>query len=493
MRLHTCCYGLILAGWALAPIRTAAADTSLPAPRAEKRVVVIPVQNEVDEGMYAFLKRATAQALQTHPDYLVYKVDTYGGELQAAFDIVDLLLSVKPCSTYVFVDKKAISAGALISLSCNRMAMAQGTTIGDCAPIMQGGQSGIIMLGEKIQSPLRAKFRNLAERNGYPNVLSQAMVTADGAVEAFPKAKGPPRFFTAKQWNALSAVDKKAYSDHKIIVPDGQLLTLTDEEAQHYGFSQGSFPDLAAFLRHKGWRETEVMSTTWSEDLARVLGRFTPLLMLIGFGALYLEFKAPGHTIFAVIGITCLAVAFGSKYAVGLANHTELLLLLAGVVLFLVEIYLFPGTLIAGTVGLALMMVALTLSFQSFTVPNPRMPWQLREMLHNVVLTLGMAALAFLIPVGMLRFVLPHLSGRVRIIPDTTLAGAHAAPESALPTLGARGTVKTTLRPAGKAVFDGLTLEVTSRGEFIPPGSVVEVCRVQGLNLVVRPVEDQPA
>ena len=38
------------------------------------------------------------------------------------------------------------------------------------------------MLGEKFQSPIRAKFRTLAKRNDYPVTLTEAMVTKNIAV-----------------------------------------------------------------------------------------------------------------------------------------------------------------------------------------------------------------------------------------------------------------------------------------------------------------------
>ena len=458
---------------------------------AEKRVVIIPVEDEVDYGLLAFLKRSTAEALKEKPDYIVYKVNTYGGELQSAFEIVDLLLSVKQCSTYVFVDKKAISAGALISLACNRMVMGQGTTLGDCAPITQGGEGGIVMLGEKIQSPLRAKFRNLAERNGYPSLLSQTMVTADiGAVAAYPRdTTQSVQFFTVKQWEALATQDKAGFREHKVVLQEGQLLTLTDQEAREYGFSEGSFPDLETFLKARDWKVVKTFATTWSEDLARVLGKFAPLLMLIGFGALYLEFKTPGMSVFGVIGVACLAVAFGSKYAVGLANHTELLLLVAGFLLFAVEIYLFPGTLIIGGVGLIFMIASLTLSFQSFTVPDPKMPWELQDMLHNFALTLGMASLALLVPLAFARYVLPRLPEKARVISSATLKGARSHEQAAV-NPGAVGVTKTPLRPVGKALFGDAVIEVASRGEFVESGKTVEVSQIDGQKIIVRPVED---
>lgn len=464
------------------PSASTAADSSV------RRVVVIPVEREVDYGLYAFLKRATAEALAEEPDEIVYKVNTYGGELHSAFEIVDLLLSVEGAGTWVYVEQKAISAGALISLACDRMAMGEGTTIGDCAPIMQSSE-GIVMLGEKIQSPLRAKFRNLAELNGYPSLLSESMVTADiGVVAASPRDTTlPPEYFTAEEWTALPDSRRSAFREHRVIVREGELLTMTDREAEAHGFSRGSYPDFDAFLAANGFRVIRTIETSWSEDMVRFLGKAAPLLMMLGFGALYLEFKTPGLSVFGALGALCLAVAFGSKYAVGLADHTELLLLIGGFVLFLVEIYVLPGTFVAGALGLLLMIAALTLSLQDFTVPNPDMPWELGSLVDNLALTLGMAVLALFIPLLAIRYLLPRLPRRASVVLDATLAGATSASSDELPVkVGDVGETRTGLRPSGKAVFDGVTYEVSSRGEFLDPGTAVEVVRVHGRTIHVR-------
>jgi membrane-bound serine protease (ClpP class) len=212
--------------------------------------------------------------------------------------------------------------------------------------------------------------------------------------------------------------------------------------------------------------------------------------MLIGFGALYLEFKTPGLSVFGVIGVLCLATVFGSKYAVGLANHTELILLLAGFALFFVEMYLFPGTLIAGALGVLLVIAALTLSLQTFTLPDPQMPWELKSLVDNLFMTVGTAVLAVLIPLVAIRFLLPRLAGPAKVIADTTLADARSVSlETSRISIGFSGYAKTPLRPTGKASFGDLTLEVSSRGEFIDPGQAVEVCQIVGNKIVVRPKE----
>ena len=129
--------------------------------------------------MYEFCARAIDDALQENPDYIVFEINTFGGRLDAAFDLVDTIMAVKGPTTIALVKKKAISAGSLIALACQKLYMLEATTIGDCAPIVQGGDGTPQIVGEKIQSPLRAKFRNLAQRNGYPELLSSAFVTPE--------------------------------------------------------------------------------------------------------------------------------------------------------------------------------------------------------------------------------------------------------------------------------------------------------------------------
>lgn len=455
----------------------------------QRTAIVIPVEEQVDFGLLAYLKRAVEEAKKQKPDVLVFKVNTYGGELQSAFDIVDLISGIKDCSTYVYVEQKAISAGALISLSCNRMAMGRGTTIGDCAPITQT-QEGIQMLGEKIQSPLRAKFRNLAERNGYPSLLSEAMVSMDiGVVGAFhADTTATPDFYTAKQWESLPEKEKNRYKSHKWVVQEGQLLTLTDGEALTYGFSQGSFESLDAFLAHKGWQKKAVMATTWSEDMVRFIGTIAPLLMLIGFGALYLEFKTPGLSVFGLIGFICLAIVFGSKYAVGLANHTEMLLLIVGFMLFMAEMWFFPGTFVLAGIGVLMMIAAIVLSLQGFTMPDPEMPWEMKSMVSNLTMTLSMAVLALIFPVVAARWVLPYLPKGFEVASGATLADSTSVAESLQSlSVGQIGKTITALRPAGKADFDGKTYEVQSRGEFIDKETPVAITRIAGNSITVRP------
>ena len=153
----------------IAPVDSAKTATdSVISQETKKHAVWIKLEGDVEPSMYDFCARAIDEALQEKPDYIIFEINTFGGRLDAAFDLVDTIMAVKGPTTIALVKKKAISAGSLIALACQKLYMLEATTIGDCAPIVQGGDGTPQIVGEKIQSPLRAKFRNLAQRNGYP-------------------------------------------------------------------------------------------------------------------------------------------------------------------------------------------------------------------------------------------------------------------------------------------------------------------------------------
>ena len=105
---------------------------------------------------------------------------------------------------------------------------------------MQGGDGTPQIVGEKIQSPLRAKFRNLAQRNGYPELLSSSFVTPELEVleltAKLDKGKKTERdtmlIIEGDKYNVLDSAAKAFWGAPKILVKEGELLTMTDKEAQ---------------------------------------------------------------------------------------------------------------------------------------------------------------------------------------------------------------------------------------------------------------------
>ena len=476
--------------------KTLAADTPPAGPSpVSASVYVIDVSGEVDPGMAAFVDRAL-EGLSGNPDNLVIaEIDTFGGRVDSALEIVDTFLKIPPDQSIAFVKKKAISAGALIALSCGRLVMMPATTIGDCAPITYS-QEGPEMLGEKFQSPIRAKFRALAKRNGYPVKLAEAMVSMDKEIFEV-EMDGANIFMDASDYNDLSEAEKEKITRKKTVVEKGELLTMHAEEAVALGFSEMTAETIEEMLDRMGIESYEMhrIEPNWSEAMVRFIGRIAPILMMIGLAALYTEMKAPGFGLPGIIGLLCLAVVFLNQYMVGLADYTELLIIGFGLVLMGIEVFVLPGFGFAGFAGIVFLAVGLILSFQGFVLPDPAVPWEFGILADNVIQVVGAFLAAFLTGLLLIAYVLPRFSAaRKGPFLETNLKSAHAdSSETGKVKTGDRGVAMTSLRPSGKMKMDGEVLDVVTENEFLEKGTPVMVRAVKGNRIIVAAVsEDQP-
>ena len=464
----------------------------------KKHAVWIKLEGDVEPSMYDFCARAIADALKENPDYIVFEINTFGGRLDAAFDLVDTIMAVKGPETIALVKKKAISAGSLIALACKKLYMLEATTIGDCAPIVQSGDGTPQIVGEKIQSPLRAKFRNLAQRNGYPELLSSAFVTPELEVleltAKLDKGKKTERDTTliieGQKYAVLDSADKKFWGAPKILVKKGELLTMTDKEAMELGFSKGTFKDRNEFETTLAIEKASEVETTLGEDIAAAIAAISGILLIIGFGALYIEFKTPGFGLFGIIGIILIGIVFLGQFAPQLDGYIPAILLVAGVILFLVEIFVMPGTFLFGIGGIICMIIALAMSFSPAELPEyvpdavettfDATPWLL-----GLLYMLCCAGVALVFPIAASKYLIPLLPEGWTPMLKTDLETAASPTESVQEVhVGDIGTAKTFLRPVGQANFtmpDGSTklFDVQTHGEIIEANTRVKVESVQ--------------
>ena len=467
---------------------------ALSTPARAQALYIIPVEGPVEPGMAAFVKRSIDTALAAHPKaVLLFKLDTFGGRVDAALDIVDTILAVPREQTVSYVEKRAISAGALIALAGGKLVMKNSTLLGDCAPIIQTSD-GQKEVGEKTQTVLRAQFRALAKRNNYPELLAESMVTKSMKVYRIT-LDGKTRYMDAVQFEDLTKAEKKRITEKKTIVDTGELLTMTDQEAVELGFSRASVQSLdqaVATLGHGAWERIS-LEESWSESLVRWLQPLLPILMIIGLGALYTEIKAPGFGIPGIVGLFCLGIVFFNQHLVGLAQATELLLLVLGTLFILTEIFVLPGFGIAGIAGILVLSFALILSFQNFVLPDPHLPWEGELMMRNVSWVLGSLLAALVISLGLVRYLLPLVS---RLVPgpylETTLESAHAdSHEARAVTVGDPGTAVTPLRPSGKIRLADRLIDAQTRGEFIEADTPIQVTAVEQNHVIVAATKEE--
>ncbi|MGR3309749.1 MAG: NfeD family protein, partial [Candidatus Brocadiales bacterium] len=423
---------------------------------------------------------------------IIFDIDTYGGRLEPAFEMADHIAGIKYAKTVAYISKKAISAGALVAISCNEIIMVKESELGDCEPIIPSSEGGYKTAGEKIQTVLRTKFRKFAEKNGYSTVLAEAMVTKEIEVYRIVTEESPEGFFiSGRKLELLPEDEKEGIKSKKLIVDKGELLTMHGREAYEYGFAKHLVEDRDALLKLynlSGESVTE-FETNWSEEMVRFLDGIAPLLLGVGLIALWMEFKAPGFGLPGIIGILCLSSVFLSKYLVGLASMPEIMIFVAGIALLAIEMFLIPGFGFFGITGMGCILLGLVLSFQDFIIP--RTPANFGELRTNIFMILCSLLGSMVGSFVLLKF-MPGIPMFRRII-LTTAESPEFGFDSSTPIttsslVGKKGIVVTTLRPTGRIEVEHESYDVVTDGGFVENGRVVEVIEVRGNRIVVRPL-----
>lgn len=424
-----------------------------PASTQKNVVYVVPVKGVIDLGLAPFIQRVLNEAQKNQAAAVILDINTFGGRVDAAVQIRDALLN-SPVRTIAFIDKRAISAGALISLAAQTVVMAPGSTIGAATPVQSGpAGSTTAPTSEKTVSYVRKEFRATAESRKRPPLIAEAMVDSD------------------------------------VVIPDvsekGKLLTLTTEEALKLKVADLQANSIEALLKELNILDTELRSFTpnWAEEVVRFLTHpvVSSLLVSVAMLGIFLELRTPGFGAPGVIGLSSLSLFMWGHWLVQLAGWEELLLALLGVFLFALELFVIPGFGIVGILGLLALLGALVMSTLGAGSHSGFVLWAVVRMGFSVALAIVLTAL-------FLKF-LPKLPIGRKLILSTALEtsdGFSSAPPTDYQWLGRTGLAHSTLRPAGIADFQGHRVDVVSDGEFIDAGAPIRVLHVDGNRIVVQ-------
>ncbi|MFM8780613.1 MAG: NfeD family protein, partial [Gemmatimonadota bacterium] len=298
------------------------------------RVIVIPIEGTIDMGLAPFVKRALAEAEESQADALILDINTFGGRVDAAVVIRDALLA-SPVRTIAFVNRRAISAGALISLAATEIVMTEGATIGAATPVQlspTGGEASPVE--EKTVSYVRKEFRATAESRGRPLAIAEAMVDRDVEIPG--------------------------------LSPKGKLLTLTTNEALARQVADRQANTLDSLLNgiDLGAAKVVRLSPNWGEGFVRLLTHpvVASLLLSIATLGIIIELRTPGFGVPGGLGILSLILVLAGHYTVELVGWEELILVGLGLTLITLEVFVIPGFGIAGIAGIISTLAGFSLS-----------------------------------------------------------------------------------------------------------------------------------
>ena len=435
-------------------------------------VVLVPLRGEVAPSLWAFLRRAVKTAESDEASAIIFEMNTYGGRLDTAADIVNALNQTK-IPTYTFINTNAGSAGALIAIATQHIYMAPVSAIGAAAPILPTGEDLPATAKEKTISYWSALIRGSAIKNGHNPDVAEAFMNKD----------------------------KEVKIGDRVVHPKGTILTLNAQEATERIndkplLAEGIVDSIADLTKKAGLKSNiATIEPTGFEQIAFWITTLAPLLLLLGILGAYLEFKIPGVTWPGIISAICFALFFLGHYLAGLAGWEVVALFILGIVLVLVEILFFAHTTIVfGVVGVFLMLASLL-----WTMVD-RYPGQnffpTGNMLAMPLLNMFIAIVGSFIIIALLARYLPRTSIYRRFAlmdstpPGPSLDGAPRQFATALAlTPGMQGTAVTVLRPSGKARFADHVVDVVTEGEFIAPQTPVTVIQTDGMRVIVKGAE----
>ncbi len=389
-------------------------------------------------------------------DAVILEMDTYGGAVNDANDIRNAILEFdKPI--HVFINTKAISAGALISISCDSIYMARGANIGAATVVTQDGAAA----PDKYQSFMRSIMRSTAESKGRDPKIAEAMV------------------------------DEKIDLDS--ISPEGTVLTFTVDEAIENGYCEAKVKSIEEIMEINGWSEAELVEFE-QDSTERIISIFlnpaiSSILILIIVGGIYFELQTPGVGFPILASLVAALLYFIPYYLTGLAQNWEILMFGVGILLLILEVFVIPGFGIAGIAGLtftigALVLVMLNNDWFDFTfVPNAEILVSLLSILSGIV---GAIIIMF---IGGVRLTQSHFFKRIALQTTFNSSDGYSSNFRKESMIGKKGIAHTVLRPSGKVLIDDEIYDAYSRGEHIDKDSLIVVVNDEGSSLKVKKEE----
>ena len=416
-------------------------------------IMVMEIKSEIDPRTNRYVELALNHANKTKADIVIIEMDTYGGVLTDAKEIVDKIMHYKK-PVWVFINADAASAGALISIACDSIYMAPGATIGAATVVDGSGQKA----PDKYQSYMRSIMRSTAEENGRNPRIAEGMVDESFAIDS--------------------------------VKEEGQIITFSTSEAIKHGFCEAKVESIEEILKLNNVTNYAIdrfQLDSTDKIIAFFINPFiSGILILIIIGGIYFELQTPGIGFPLLAAGVALILYLVPYYLNGLADNWEIIALFIGFALIIAEIFVIPGFGVAGIAGIGLTVGSLILiminndAFNFELVPAEDFWWAAGATIGGIF---GGSLLLFF---AGSRITNSHFFQRIALSDTQDRAQGFTSSFFKEKMKGKIGVTNTVLRPSGKIIIDGELYDAYTRGEFIDKGQEVEVIEEETSSLLVR-------
>lgn len=458
------------------------------------------VDGPIDRIRRTYLERVVEQARERGMDTLIVHIDTDGGDVLNAREMFKLALDQAHDGPRMiaYVDYRAISAGALIAYAHEQVWVSQTASIGDIGVIYRSPEGEIKYAPEKIETVMRTLLTQAAEQRGWPRALLLKMTARNQKLYQVNLPDGSTEYVIEDDYPQFLSrhPDLDPEDKRQVIVLRGEdrLLTLTGREAHGHGMASGIARDLEDLYAQLGIDAAAVedLSPSMVEMLASWLAGVAPLLAGLAILFLLFEIKTPGVGVWAILAGICATLFLLSQYALDLAQHHEVALIVLGMALVVVDLLFGFGGGMFAIAGASLVFAGLVLTF----VPN-EFEWDFSDPRFLDALASagfsGLISLAVVI-VGLVSFavLLPRLGVRHRLALEAEVRGTSADGSHVASSLrGRTGIAHDALHPGGTVLIDGEAIAARAEhGDWIAAGTRIEVIGVEFGEVLVRAAPD---
>lgn len=411
------------------------------------------INQEIGPNATRIVERAISTAQEKKAAFLLLNLDTYGGLVDDADKIRTALLKC-PIPTMVYIKNNAASAGALISIACDSIYMANGSTIGAASVVNEAGE----LAPEKYQSYMRKKLSATAKETGRNPLIAEGMADEQLVIDS--------------------------------IKPAGKIITLSVDEAIKYGYCNAKLAAITDIPSRLGgtYIIEKQNPTFWDNVIAVLLSPFISSILLFGiFAGIFFELKSPGTLFPLGFSVFCALLYLYPHHIDGAADYWEIVLFIIGLVLLMLEIFVIPGFGITGISGILLILMSLTLAM----LHNQNLDFsqvgidQLGNSLLIVVLAM-LSPFLLLLAFGKNLFNSPAFA-KISVKGEMNAdKGYSVLEQKMLSYIGKKGIVKTDMRPVGKINIAGEIIEASSESDFLAADTVVIVIGTRGNYLIVK-------
>jgi membrane-bound serine protease (ClpP class) len=405
-------------------------------------VVKLTIHDTIQPITADYLQRGLQEAARLHAQLVIVSLGTPGGLLESTRVMVQAIEN-SAVPVVIFISppgSRAGSAGFFVLEAADIAAMAPGTNAGAAHPIVEGRQLDPI-LKEKIENDAAAFLRSYAARRGRN-------------VKAAEDAVRNSKSYSDEEALKLKLIDLDSADDNSLLnALDGREIHRFDGTTQTLHLQGAEIVAIAPSLRER------LLSKLTNPDIA-------VLLLVLGGLLIYLEFNVPGTIVPGSLGtLFVLLSLFGLNLLP--IRHTAIVLLLAAFVLMLLEAKY-------GSHGVLALAGITSLIFGLATLVDGPIP----ELRVHTATAVG-AGLGF----GVITFGLAWIALKARR--GKVLTGPQAM-------IGGTAIVRTPLNPRGQVEIRGELWQASLLRGYasLAVGSAVSVRAIEGLVLIVEPVQD---